>query len=110
MSVWGAVLVALGILIVVSAIFIPSLGLGEIFWWIVTVALGALGIRGMVRGGFPRGLVFLFLATMMAIELLGIKDFDFWQYFWGVVGIWLVQLGVHALKGERWSFKFELWR
>ncbi len=95
----GLFLMLLGILVLVMGIF-GNLAFMDIILWIIAVFFAVLGIEGMMRYGFPTGLVSLSIALLIILHVMNVLNLSFWRLAFAVFGIWLIQIGLFRMRGR----------
>ncbi|PLV59314.1 hypothetical protein AS005_06130 [Thermotoga sp. KOL6] len=101
MKIFGAILILLGVLILLSVFNVFDVSFGRFLGIAFAVIFAYVGISALVKKGFPNGLVSCAIATVLVLHVFGIHKFSFWEGFVVFFSVLLIEWGFFAILSHR---------
>ncbi|MEN6591388.1 MAG: hypothetical protein ABFC76_08645 [Fervidobacterium sp.] len=100
--VWGIILLAAGIFILLSII----LSITSSVWLVLGGIAIVGGVAGMIRS-FPNGLGLSVLGILIVIQSLGFISMGFWEFVIAIIAAALIEIGVKLIVSShsKWEKK-----
>ncbi|MEJ5228773.1 MAG: hypothetical protein WHT65_02120 [Pseudothermotoga sp.] len=100
-------LIAIGALLIVSALGYLQITFGKFFSILFSVIFLYSGVSAIIKRGFPSGLISLSIASLILLNAFEICSLGLWRSVAIVIGVALIELGIKTVKIHRKSIRWD---